>query len=118
MSIETDLYSTLSNDSGVTAICSTRIYPNPAPESAARPLVSYQMVSGERILDLPGTSNSIRKRIQINCHADTYSGAKTLAAAVFSALEGDGYMEFEVDLYDPQTQTHTVAIDWSFLTPL
>lgn len=115
MSIETDLYSTLSTDSGVTALISTRIYPNPAPEGAQKPLISYQLVAGSRISTIPGTGDATRKRIQINCHANTYSSAKAVAAAVEAALEGNGYLELEYDLYDPTTQTHTVAVDWGFM---
>ena len=117
MSIETTLYSTLAGSSGVTDLVSTRIYPNPAPEDAAKPLISYMMVAGSRISTLPGVSDAVRKRIQINCHANTYSSAKAVAAAVVAALEGNGYLELEFDLYyDATTQTHTVAVDWSFMT--
>ena len=115
MTIETDLYTTLTGDAGVTALISDRVYPNPAPEGAAKPLCAYQVVTGSRITTIPGTGDAIRKRIQINCHANTYSSAKAVAAAVVSALEGSGYLDLEFDLYDPTTQTHTVAIDWSFM---
>ena len=114
MSIETALYTTLSTDAGVTAI-TTRIYPNPAPEGVARPLIDYSMVNGQRLNTMTGVSDAIRKRIQINCQADTYSAAKGLAAAVTAALEGDGYLETEYDLYDPQTQIHIIVVDWSFM---
>lgn len=115
MSIETTLYSTLAADSTVSAIVGTKIYPNPAPQGTAKPMISYFVVSGTREHTLTGVGDMQRKLIQVNCHADTYSGAKTLANAVIGALEGDGYMTNYIDLYDPQVQTHTVAIDWSFL---
>lgn len=115
MSIETNLYTTLSNDAGVTALVGTRIYPNPAPEGAEKPLISYFVVAGSRFQTIPGVGDATRKRIQINCHANTYSSAKAVAAAVISALEGDGYLDLEFDIYDPDTQTHTVAVDWSFI---
>ena len=116
MSIETTLYTTLTGDAGVSALVSTRVYPNPAPEGASKPLVSYFVVSGTRITTIPGVGDATRKRVQINCHANTYSSAKAVAAAVIAALEGDGYLELEYDLYDPDTQTHTVVIDWSFMS--
>lgn len=115
MTIETDLYSTLSNDAGVTGLCSTRIYPNLAPDGVTRPYVTYQMVTGERLSTITGVGDATRKRIQISCHADTYAAAKALAAAVETALEGGGYLELEFDLYDPDTQIHTVIVDWSFM---
>jgi len=123
MTIESDLYTTLNTNAGVRAIVGeatspqqSRIYPSIAPESAALPRIDYLNVAGSRIHTLPGTGNMIRKRIQINCHARTYTESKTLAAAVIAALEGDGYLELEFDLYDSTTQIHTVIVDWSFLT--
>ena len=115
MTIETDLYATLAGDSTVAGIVGTRIYPSVAPESAALPRIDYMNVAGSRINTLPGVSDMIRKRLQINCHALTYAAAKSLSAAVIAALEGDGYLELEFDLYDATTQTHTAIVDWSFL---
>ena len=115
MTIETDLYATLAADGTVAALVSTRIYPHPAPPGAAKPLISYFMVSGTREHTLPGVANMKRKLMQINCHADTYSGSKTLGAAVDSALQGNGYLQNEIDLYDPDTQTFTNVIDWAFM---
>ena len=115
MTIETDLYSTLSTDAGVIAICSTRIYPNLAPESATNPYIVYSVITGERLSTLPGVGDAKRKRVQINCHSETYAEAKSLAAAVESALEGDGYLELEYDIYDEFSQLHTAIIDWSFI---
>ena len=117
MTIETDLYTTLSNDAGVAAICSTRIYPNLAPESAALPFITYQVVAGGKLSTITGVDDATRKRIQINCNADTYAESKSLSSAVFDALEGDGYLELEFDTYDSTVQIHTVILDWSFMTP-
>jgi len=115
MSIETDLYSTLSGAAGVTALVSTRIYPGVVPESASKPCIEYSTVIGTRDATLSGVGNPDHKMIQINCHANTYTSAKSVASAVYSALEGNGYQESEVDIYDSQTQTHTVALTWQFL---
>ena len=115
MSIETTLYSTLSNNAGVAALVSTRIYPSLVPESAALPYVDYLNVAGSRINTLPGVGDAIRARIQMNCNATTYAGAVALADAVIAALEGDGYLELEYDLYSSETQTHTRIVDWSFI---
>jgi len=117
MSIETDLYSTLSNDAGVTAICGTRIYPSLAPESAALPFITYQLITGGRLSTITGVDDMTRKRIQINCNADTYAESKSLSAAVYAALEGNGYVDLEFDTYDSKVQIFTAIIDWSFLAP-
>ena len=115
MSIETDLYSTLTNDAGVSALVSNRVYPAPAPEGVTFPYCTYQLISGERVTTLPGVGDAKRKRMQVSCHGATYSSAKAVADAVYSAFEGDGYLESEFDLYDSQTQVHTIAVDWSFM---
>lgn len=115
MTIETDLYSTLSNDSGVTALCSTRISPNMAREGTALPYIVYAVVTGSNINTITGVGDMQRKRIQLDCNAATYTAAKNLAAAVIAALEGNGYKEFEFEQYDPETQVHTVFVDWAFL---
>ena len=117
MSIESDLYATLSGDAGVTALCSTRIYPNLAPESVTFPYCAYQMVSGLRLSTITGVGDALRKRLQISCHANTYSEAKALAVAVEAALDGDGYLALLTDYYDPTVQVHTSVVDWSFMTP-
>ena len=116
MTIETDLYDTLSNDAGVTALVSTRIYPQIAPESASLPYITYEVVSGERFSTIPGVGDAKRKRIQINNHDNTAAAARALAVAVEAALEGDGYLDLEYELYDPATQIHTSIVDWAFIS--
>jgi hypothetical protein len=117
MSIETDLYTTLSNDAGVTALVSTRIYPSLAPEGVTHPYITYQVITGTRLSTITGVGDATRKRIQMSCHANTYSVAKSVSAAVEAALEGDGYLSLSFDNYDAGVQIHTVIVDWSFMTP-
>jgi hypothetical protein len=115
MSIETDLFTTLSTTSGVTTLVSTRIYAGMARETPTFPYVTYQMISGSRLSTVTGVGDAKRKLIQISCHAETYAGAKALGDAVVAALEGGGYLEHETEFYDPLTQIHTVINDWSFM---
>lgn len=121
MSIVTDLYATLNTDAGVRAIVGeatspqhSRIYPNLAPESAAKPLIAFNVISGSRISTIKGVSDMERSLVQISCHENTYEGAQTLADAVYSALEGNGWLETRIDIYEGATQTHTVHLDWIF----
>lgn len=115
MSIETDLYSTLSGAAGVTALVSTRIYANLVPENATNPCIDYALIAGTRLHTLIGQNDMERKLIQISCHGNTHASAKAVAEAVLAALQGDGYQQSMFDFYDPDTQTHTVAIDWAQL---
>ena len=119
MSIITDLYATLNTNAGVRAIVGeatspqhSRIYHNLAPESAAKPLITFFIVSDTRMNTIKGVSDQQRELVQISCHENTYEAAQTLADAVYSALEGNGWQSHRTDLYDPSTQTHSVHLDW------
>jgi len=121
MSIVTDLYATLNADAGVRAIVGentspqhSRIYPNLAPESADKPLISFNVVAGSRFSTIKGVDDMERSLIQISCHENTYEGAQALADAVYDALEGNGWQETRIDIYEGGTQTHSVHLDWIF----
>ena len=121
MTIVNDLYSTLNANAGVRAIVGeatspqhSRIYPNLAPESAAKPHITFSIISGTRVDTLSGVNDQQRQLIQISCHENNYEAAQTLADAVYSALEGNGWLQLRLDLYDPTTRTHSVHIDWVF----
>lgn len=119
MTIASDLYDTLNNDAGVRAIVGqatsplqSKIYPSHAPESAVVPLITYFLVAGTRFDTLPGVGDMERQLIQINCVQSTAALAHTLADAVYSALEGNGWQSSKNDFYDSTTDRHTVALDW------
>ena len=123
MSIVTDLYTTLNSDAGVRAIVGqatspqqSKIYPSHAPESAAVPLITYDRISGTRIDTIPGVGDMESQLIQINCVDATPELSQTLADAVYSALEGNGYQRnMGGPIYDDSTQTYMVPLDWAFL---
>ncbi len=115
MSIETDLFSTLDNDSALTTLLASRIFPNLAKKSAALPCIVYTMVGGTRFETLAGVGDTKKKEMQISCFDRTYAKAKIVADAVLDALDGGGHLNLEVDFYDDETQTHSVVIDWSFI---
>ena len=123
MSIITDLYDTLNANAGVRAIVGqatspqeSRIYASHAPESATVPLITYDRISGTRIDTIPGVGDMESQLIQINCVDTTPNSAQTLADAVYSALEGNGYLRnLGGAIYDGSTKTYMVPVDWSFL---
>jgi hypothetical protein len=124
MSIASNLYATLNANSGVRAIVGiasspqeSRIYPGVVPDGAALPHIKYSIVSEDRVPTIPGTVALKRQRIQIECHAAPmdYDAAQALGDAVYAALVGNGYQEFRTDIYSPDTMTHVVWIDWSFM---
>lgn len=115
MTIETTLYTLLSTASGVTSLVSTRIYPLVAPQDAALPYVTYQVVSTEAHNQLSGAAPSERKVVQINCISNTYANAKAIAEAVKTALVNNGYLTGGGDDYFSETQNHRVMLDWSLI---
>jgi len=121
MTIASDLYSALNTDSGVRAIVgentspqTSRIYPVHAAETATVPLISYSLISGTRLSTLVGVNDQERQLIQINCVETSFILVETLAIAVYSALEGNGWQAAKNDFYDEQTKTYMRAIDWIF----
>jgi len=116
MSIETTLYTALSTTSGVTNLVSTRIYPQVAPDSAAVPYVTYQVIAGAPYNKLAGAPDSERKIIQVNCISNSYANAKAIAEAVKAALNVSiGYLTSEGDDYFSQTENHRVRLDFSLI---
>jgi hypothetical protein len=112
--IEQSLYSALTNDSTVSALVSTRIYPVIAPQSAALPMIVYQRVSTVPVTSIDGDSGLDSVRMQVSCWAKTYAETKSLAAAVRSAVMANliGVTDSELDDYDAETRSFRVIIDF------
>ena len=116
MSIESTLYAALSGDDGVAALVSTRIYPQIAPDSAAVPYITYQVVATTAHNILNGAPGTERKVIQVNCVSNTYTQAKSIAAAVKAAIEVNvGYLNGGGDDYFPSTERHRVRLDFALI---
>jgi len=90
MTMLTDLVAKLAAESTVTAIVSTRIYPQILPQAPTFPAITYNQVSALRVRDLEGPAGKSRHRISINCWALTYSAARGLADAVRRSIDGYG----------------------------
>lgn len=79
----------LEDDATVGTSAGNRIYPAGAEQGAVRPYVTFQLISSGTVNDMaPTASATFEARFQINCWADTYSAAVTLANAVRSSLNG------------------------------
>ena len=115
MSIETDLFATLDADVGLTALVGSRIYPLVAKNDATVPLVIISMVNGGKLATIKGQGDTDQKEMQISCYGSTYAQSKSVAEAVISALDGNGHLSNQHDMYDQQTKTKFVIIEWSFI---
>jgi hypothetical protein len=122
MSIITDLYNTLNTNAGVRAIVGintspqqSHIYPAHAPDSISIPYIVYEVLDGTQEDTLKGVGDMEHQVIQMECNQSTVSLAEALGDAVFSALEGNGYLDFRHgSTYRTDTKTYTVFIRWSF----
>lgn len=105
MSLESALYSYLSNEATITAIVGTQIYAHMATEGATLPRIIYTSVSRQAFDHLTAPSGVVSSRMQIDSYAITPDGAIDLAEAVRVLLHG----------YRGQMGTEALEIRWSTL---
>ena len=121
--LEEVVYSRLSGTGAVTAICSTRIYPNKIPQEATLPAVAYQRISTRRVRAHAAPTGLARARVQVVCVARSYSEVKGLATEVRKALEGvvasvggvtvqGSWLETDADEYGDAEGLHSVRQDF------
>ena len=86
------VYHILSNNSALTNLVSTRIYPLRLPIDTDYPAITYQLISDVPVNTKTGRAKYFNARIQINCFAKDGStsgikSAQTIERAVRAALE-------------------------------
>mgnify|MGYP000949950111 CR=1 FL=1 len=84
MSAETELYAVLAAAAGLTALVSTRIYPDAIPEDSALPAVVYSRASTDPVLSVSGQKFAETARFQITAWDKT----RTSSAAVADQVRG------------------------------
>jgi hypothetical protein len=72
---------------GVTAITSQVDFGR-IPQGVALPAIVLQTISDTNTHHMQGPSSLHPGRVQVDCYANTYGGAKVLSRAVLSALDG------------------------------
>jgi Protein of unknown function (DUF3168). len=72
----------------IVAITGQKIRLGRADQRDARPYVVLQTVSSAPSYHMQGEANPVPIRMQIDCYADKYGQAKTLARAIKSRLSG------------------------------
>lgn len=109
MAIETEIVSKLKSDTGVSALVGTRVYPVVLPTDTA-PAITYRRLSGTPEINLDGTISVTSVQLEISAWGSTYEAARSLADAVFAALDGwsneagvmVAHAQFGPDLYEPE----------------
>lgn len=122
MSVEKAIKALLDADTGVGDECGDRIYPSLLPEDETLPAISYFRVSTVRDPKMGADSLVVQARIQVDCHASSYSAAKDLRDAVRTAVQRYSgtvggvtiqqiFIEGERDDFEPKNRIHTVSFD-------
>lgn len=83
------IYSLLTNDAGVSALVSGRVYPLGLPQNAVQPCVSYSVSEEAEDETFDGQGGVSQADILIDCWATTYDEAQAVAQAVKSALQNN-----------------------------
>jgi hypothetical protein len=91
MTAESALYTLLSTAPGVTALVSTRIYPDLIPEEKAVPYIGYERTDAQPVATLEGTVLAWRISIMVACWSLTRVQANSIADAVLAALAGTAW---------------------------
>jgi hypothetical protein len=87
LSIESVLYDRLSGYSGLTALVSTRIYPNVAPQNVTVPYITFRRVSSVRDSGFGTDLGTVTDRFQFDAFDTTYSGLRSIVEQLRAALQ-------------------------------
>lgn len=126
MIIEQALTTYLLAQSGITDLVGQRIHFVKAPQDVANPYIVFLKVSAPREHSHDGASGMAVTRFQFSCFANTYSGAKDVAAAVQTALQayqgtmgGAGgvyvdsiFYDNESDRYEEASKLYHIMVDY------
>jgi hypothetical protein len=107
--IETSIFNALK------ALVSNRCYPLQMPENPTYPAIVYSRIAGAPFNVLDASASIDQVRMQIDCYALTYDGAKTLSASVRDAMESaafKGTLQFDIDFYEEEVKVYRVAMDF------
>ena len=125
MHAEAAVRKALLDDPAVAALVGDRVTPMKQQQGGALPAIVFQGIS--RVPDQPTLAGAVTRvpiRLQLSLWAESYDGARALAAAVearldgFSGQNGDGTgLRFVrllnmVDDYEPETKLYRVIADY------
>lgn len=110
MSAETALVTALAA-AGVTALVSTRVYPDARPQEDVLPSVVYQRSDTTFVTTIHGGVSLTRAQMAIGCYAETRSGAEAVADAAHTALLAAGFIPLgRKGDFEDQTSNYIVAL--------
>lgn len=87
MNVGQIIYGILSVNAGVSALVSTRIYPDNVPQNVVFPYVTFQLLQTQPLDTKEGVSPLDTLLVQIDCYAQNYDTAQSITAAIRTALD-------------------------------
>lgn len=89
--MEAALIAHLLAQAGITALVGNRINWLRRPQAAVLPDIILHRIDGAPDYHLTGPSGLVESRVQVDCWADTFAGAKHIARAVEAAVSGQRF---------------------------
>lgn len=120
MTFEAALKAHLNNDTAIAALIGDRMFPIVAPQSVARPYVTYQRITGTPMTDLDGLDGALAEiRVQIDAFASGFEAARALAELIRVRLQTAtaafaAVTNFDQDFFEDDVRLYRVALDVSF----
>ena len=87
MQIGKSIYYILVNDTDVSALVGTRIFPNVAPQTTTFPFIIYDVTGVSPNDTKEGPSTLDTNDVMISCYSETYSEASDLAQKIRVAMD-------------------------------
>jgi hypothetical protein len=104
VTVESDFYTLLSGNAGVTALVSTRLYPDALPEECAYPAIVFARTRTEPYLGISGQAFGADVDLSVGCWAQTRTAADAAAVAVEAVLAGSTFNRIGREaVMDPDT---------------
>jgi len=115
MSAESDLYAALTARAALTALVSTRIFPDVIPEGCLLPAIVYQRASTAPVTTIGSVTVAEDIRFVITAWAETRTAADAVASEIVPALASSGNPSVDRSTgFDPECGLYaaTVDVDW------
>lgn len=118
MTIEAAIYNRLSNHSGLTALTSTRIYPNEdVRKDTSTPYLTYLKITSPRVHAMGVDPGLVRATYRFSTYSESFTDVFNVAIQLKAALDRwrgtlestiiqDTLFEDEWDLYEDETKLH------------
>lgn len=121
--IEEALFSKLTNESAITDLVGTRVYPLTLPQNPTYPAMTYQQISKVWGKTHQGAGDMGWPRFQFDCYGTSYSAAKGVANALRQTIDGFSgtvatvdvcaiFFVNEVDDFNDEVGVYRVAADY------